>query len=467
MKKIFLSILCTALLVSGTGIASAQSISLSQLVELFISLGIIAPDKAVQARVAVQNAENNIPSAACYRFNGNLKVGDKNPDVLELHRALGRHADAPSSLTLTDEYTEITASYVVVFQEKYASEVLTQNGLRRGTGYVGPSTRAKLNALCGRTSVERPIVTDVINVAPPILPPTTLDTSSVSTQPSVSISSPNSGSFVAGSTITVNWNKAGQMPGDSRYYVYLKAKPDQLLNGTTPNIYYTLVDRSATLNSPSFTVTLPTDDASKSRTVITPGAYYIEVAWASTNGTPVVTATSGQIVITPSEKVSIFDTLGVNQNSQSLAVSVIGNRQKISLPQGTSNVAFIELMLDASQSGQDVTVSSATLFYYQGKPNNGKLSNCSIASQDGNIVSRYSEVLQTGMRLFTFSTPVVVRSGATHVIALSCDVPNDALGPYSWLAGNQAITSARSQYGTVFDPVVTPLPGRIVEAILR
>src|SRR3989344_328730 len=165
MKKIFLGLLCTALLVSGTGIASAQSISLSQLVELFISLGIIAPDKAGQARTAVQNAQNGKSPAACFTFEKNLRIGDRGTDVDELVKRLIQEGLIPNRLNQTvfgEDYNEQVASAVSEFQEKYASEVLQPHGLRRGTGFVGASTRVKLNALCGRTSVERPVVTDVV-----------------------------------------------------------------------------------------------------------------------------------------------------------------------------------------------------------------------------------------------------------------------------------------------------------------
>jgi hypothetical protein len=107
---------------------------------------------------------------SCTTFTTNLRIGDRGAAVGRLQAALEAEgfeiadSDKPQrdgQTIANSTFGESTASAVVEFQEKYASEILRPSGLRRGTGYVGPSTRAKLNALlnCGKT--PRPTPTPV------------------------------------------------------------------------------------------------------------------------------------------------------------------------------------------------------------------------------------------------------------------------------------------------------------------
>jgi len=86
----------------------------------------------------------------CHDFNVNLKYGDTGPEVESLQIALGKEGlYATKNTNLSANFDEELASAVVGFQQKYASEILTPWRLKYGTGFVGVSTRAKLNKLYG------------------------------------------------------------------------------------------------------------------------------------------------------------------------------------------------------------------------------------------------------------------------------------------------------------------------------
>lgn len=92
----------------------------------------------------------------CHTFNTNLGIGSKGEDYKALEGALIKDGSLePLDNTVGfSVFNEFIASAVVAFQEKYASEILTPSGLKHGTGYVGKSTRAKLNKLygCGQST---------------------------------------------------------------------------------------------------------------------------------------------------------------------------------------------------------------------------------------------------------------------------------------------------------------------------
>lgn len=97
------------------------------------------------------------PGQGCYTFNTNLRVGDNGSEISALIRTLGRGGflDAETagvsgvSANSGLSFDEKIAAAVTGFQEKYRDEILTPNGLKYGTGFVGPSTRKKLNQLYG------------------------------------------------------------------------------------------------------------------------------------------------------------------------------------------------------------------------------------------------------------------------------------------------------------------------------
>jgi len=101
----------------------------------------------------------------CHNFNTNLRIGDTGSEVEALQTALKKEGFALGD-DKTGEFGEYTASAVVAFQEKYRDEILTPLHLAHGTGYVGPSTRAKLNKLYG-CGVVQPPTGKYINIISP------------------------------------------------------------------------------------------------------------------------------------------------------------------------------------------------------------------------------------------------------------------------------------------------------------
>lgn len=86
--------------------------------------------------------------AWCHTFNANLRYGDSGSEIEALQTALEKQGLYQKG-TNPASFEDYLASSVVAFQEKYISEILTPYRLTRGTGFVGPSTRAKLNQLYG------------------------------------------------------------------------------------------------------------------------------------------------------------------------------------------------------------------------------------------------------------------------------------------------------------------------------
>jgi hypothetical protein len=83
----------------------------------------------------------------CYNFEINLKFGETNNEVKNLQIALTKEEVYQGSIGNYFGTDVLTA--VIIFQEKYPSEILSPWDLTKGTGFVGSTTRNKLNKLYG------------------------------------------------------------------------------------------------------------------------------------------------------------------------------------------------------------------------------------------------------------------------------------------------------------------------------
>jgi len=85
------------------------------------------------------------------KFEENLYYGQvQNEEVKRLQEFLcSLGAEIYPEGLVTGNFLGLTQKAVIHFQEKYATEILTPLGIEKGTGFVGPSTRDKINQILG------------------------------------------------------------------------------------------------------------------------------------------------------------------------------------------------------------------------------------------------------------------------------------------------------------------------------
>ena len=100
-------------------------------------------------RLAAADGSGAVAQAfSCGQFGNNLYLGLKNDEVKCLQEFLKTQgAEIYPEGLITGYFGPLTQMAAVRFQEKYKDEILLPWGLTNGTGFVGSTTREKLNAL--------------------------------------------------------------------------------------------------------------------------------------------------------------------------------------------------------------------------------------------------------------------------------------------------------------------------------
>lgn len=119
-----------------------SSMSLEQLIALVNSL-------------QTQLSGSGSAASCSFTFTRSLGQGSTGADVMNLQKFLNMSADTRVSVSgagapgmETSYYGPATAAAVSKFQTKYSADILVPSGLTSPTGYFGPSSMAKANAIC-------------------------------------------------------------------------------------------------------------------------------------------------------------------------------------------------------------------------------------------------------------------------------------------------------------------------------
>lgn len=129
---------------------SAKPVSQMTVTELKAEIAKIATlISQLQAQLIEVFGTASSATVAGNQLTKNLKLGDSGSEVTLLQVWLARDPAVYPEGKVTGYFGALTKQAVIKFQEKYKAEILDPWNFTAGTGLVGQTTRAKLNALFG------------------------------------------------------------------------------------------------------------------------------------------------------------------------------------------------------------------------------------------------------------------------------------------------------------------------------
>ncbi len=198
MKKYIVGAVLSFGLLASPAFTQAAGLTSSQVQAILMLLSSFGADQATINSVETAlngGTPTTSGTAYCHNFNSDLTVGNTGEDVAALNRVL--QSSGIDTTGNSSTFDENNAADVVAFQSHY--------GIRQ-TGYVGPLTRAKLNALYGCHNGQQPTQPTPSTATPVSTQPSptvTPNTTTVTTTPSSLICSlvATPDSVVAGQTV--------------------------------------------------------------------------------------------------------------------------------------------------------------------------------------------------------------------------------------------------------------------------
>ncbi len=150
-SKLFVAFVAVAMLF--TLVTPAKAATAAELQQMINDL--LAQVASLQGQVGQDSSAPGVRSVCPFTWTRSLNVGATGADVMKLQQFLNSDTDTRVSASgvgsvgaETQYYGPATAAAVSKMQVKYRSDILSPAGLVNPTGFFGPGTMAKANALC-------------------------------------------------------------------------------------------------------------------------------------------------------------------------------------------------------------------------------------------------------------------------------------------------------------------------------
>jgi len=159
-QKVAAAAIGVAMVFSFAFVTPAQAQSVDDLAAQIASL--LSTISSLQAQLAGMTGGTTTTTTGSYNFTLSHDVGDQGGEVMNIQKFLNGNgftvstSGAGSAGNETSYFGNRTKQAVVAFQNANAASILTPVGLSAGTGYWGPSTRAKANSMGGSTTTTTP-----------------------------------------------------------------------------------------------------------------------------------------------------------------------------------------------------------------------------------------------------------------------------------------------------------------------
>tara|TARA_Y100000310_G_scaffold321519_1_gene379244 strand:- start:3959 stop:8329 length:4371 start_codon:yes stop_codon:yes gene_type:complete len=374
---------------------------------------------------------------AGYTWSQNLTVGSTGDDVKYLQMFLNsdsatKLADsgAGSPGSETSYFGPITRSGVVKFQDKYAADVLTPLGLSGGTGFFGPSSRTKINALYVAAPAPAPAPSPTPGTPAPA--PTPTPTPAPATGPSsVQAGAGNPAAGTLGASSAYNTVVEVQVNGGTdgasvtsvtveRFGLSIDTNVDGVLiadsNGNRHGSVVTLADNVVTIPFTEDPIVAPAGGSAtfNVQVHVNSGATAGTIGFRVTgmNGDPSGLPVSGALH-TLSSTTNILGAVTMDVVSQTTA--------SVSVDIGRTDYVLTKFRLVETSGNEDVTVDRLTLFQ-NGTAADADLTNFDLVDPNGVVLATVAQATDKTVDFNLAGSPYTIAKGTTKDLTVRVDV---------------------------------------------